>query len=414
MKHIYFLLFISLSVLVQAQNVGIGTMAPDTSAIIEMKSTNKGILIPRITEAARLQIVDPAHGLLVFQTNSSNANSLQGFYYFDGSYDSWYRIGASNQIGIGTENPHPKAILEMKSTSQGVLFPTLTSVQRNAITNPPNGLHIFNSDERCLNYYDATNQVWNCYCAECKTVVINITTNQQNLDFYDLVQNNPSAKYVVNISPGVTISASTAGGDAFIFTTMTFPAAITIVNNGTIAGAGGVGGKAVINGNTAGTCPGTIFPSNGGSGGDAILTKTGVTISIKNYGIIAGGGGGGKPGSNVGETGYGGGGGGGAGIINGLGGHGGGNAWANQFGSCNTSYVGIGGLNGTATSGGDGGAGVGGGTDGTAGGARGSDGVGIVGGIFGGGAGAGGKAIRGGSGNSITNFGSGQYFGLVD
>ena len=223
MKHIYFLLFISLSVLVQAQNVGIGTIPPDTSALIEMKSTNKGILIPRITEAARLQIIDPAHGLLVFQTNSSNANSLQGFYYFDGSYDSWYRIGASNQIGIGTENPHPKAILEMKSTSQGVLFPTLTTAQRNAIANPPNGLHIFNSDERCLNYYDATNQVWNCYCAECKTVVINITTNQQNLDFYDLVQNNPSPKYVVNISPGVTISASTAGGDAFIFTTMTFP-----------------------------------------------------------------------------------------------------------------------------------------------------------------------------------------------
>ena len=411
MKYIYFLLIICLSVLVQAQNVGIGTMAPDTSAIFEMKSTNKGILIPRITEAARLQIADPAGYLLVFQYNSTSTSS-KGFYYFDGGDDTWYRIGTSKQIGIGTENPHSKAILDIKSTSQGVLFPTLTTAQRNDINNPPNGLHIFNSDERCLNYYDTANQVWNCYCAECKTVVINITTNQQNLDFYDLVQNNPSPKYVVNISPGVTISASTAGGDAFIFTTMTFPAAITIVNNCTIAGAGGVGGKAIIYGNTTGTCPGTIFPSSGGSGGDAILTKTGVTISIKNYGIIAGGGGGGKPGSNVGETGYGGGGGGGAGIINGLGGGGGGNYYSGQFGSCNTSYVGIGGLNGTATSGGDGGAGVGGGTAGTAGGARGSDGVGIVGGF--GGAGAGGKAIRGGSGNSITNFGSGQYFGLVD
>jgi hypothetical protein len=366
----------------RAQNVGIGTTLPDTSAIIEMQSTNKGILIPRITEAARLQIVDPAHGLLVFQTSTANANSLPGFYYFNGSNDSWNRIGASNQIGIGTLNPHPKAILDIQSTEQGVLFPTLTTVQRNAISNPPNGLHIFNADEKCLNYYDATNQVWNCYCAECKTTVINITTSQTALDFYQLVQNNPSPKYVVNISAAVTISASTAGGDAFIFTTMTFPAAITIINNGTIAGGGGLGGKAVIKSNAAGTCFGTFLPTNGESGGDAIFTKPGVTITIKNYGIIAGGGGGGNPGSNVGETGYGGGGGGGAGIIGGTGGNGGGYRWANQFGGCNTDIIGQNGFNGTDLSGGNGG--------------------------------AAGKAIRGGSGNSITNYGGGQVFGIVD
>jgi hypothetical protein len=403
-----FLFIIAILYMLQsrAQNVGIGTNIPDTSAIIEMQSTNKGILIPRITEAARLQIVDPAHGLLVFQTSTANANSLPGFYYFDGSNDSWNRIGASNQIGIGTLKPHPKAILEMKSSNQGVLFPTLTNAQRNAISNPPNGLHIFNADERCLNYYDSVNQVWNCYCAECKTVVINITTSQTALDFYQLVQNNPAPKYVVNISAGVTISASTAGGDAFIFTTMTFPAAITIINNGTIAGGGGAGGKAVIKSSEGGACLGTLFPSNGESGGDAILTKPGVTISIKNYGIVAGGGGGGNPGSNVGETGYGGGGGGGAGIVGGTGGHGGGYRSTTQFGGCNTNIVGQYGFNGTDLSGGSGGAGVSGGTAGTAGGARAAAGVG--------GGGAAGKAIRGGSGNSITNFAGGQFFGLVD
>lgn len=402
-KLVLFTIAIFLFLQSQGQNVGIGTNTPDTSAIIEMLSTNKGILIPRITEAARLQIVDPAHGLLVFQTSTANANSLPGFYYFDGSNDSWNRIGASNQIGIGTLNPHPKAILEMKSTNQGVLFPTLTNAQRNAISNPPNGLHIFNADESCLNYYDSVNQVWNCYCAECKTVVINITTSQQALDFYQLVQNNPAPKYVVNINAGVTISASTAGGDAFIFNTMTFPAAITIINNGTIAGAGGVGGGATVK-SGGGNCFG-FFSTSGQSGGAAILTKPGVTISIKNYGIIAGGGGGGNPGSNVGETGYGGGGGGGAGIIGGTGGTGGGYRWANQFGGCNIDYVGMPGLIGTATAGGNGGAGVSGGTAGTAGGARGtaaSPG------------GAAGKAIRGGSGNSITNFAGGQFFGLVD
>jgi hypothetical protein len=69
--------------------VGFGNTTPGTSAIIEMKSTNKGIFIPRITKAARLKKVDPVHGLIGFQTSSSNVNSLLGFYYFDGSYDSW-------------------------------------------------------------------------------------------------------------------------------------------------------------------------------------------------------------------------------------------------------------------------------------------------------------------------------------
>lgn len=387
-----------------SQNVGIGTTTPDTSAIIEMQSTNKGILIPRITEAARLQIGDPAPGMLVFQSNNTS-NSFKGFYYFEGSDDTWYRIGTSKQIGIGTEKPHPKAILDIQSTDQGVLFPTLTNAQRNAIFNPPNGLHIFNADEKCLNYYDATNQVWNCYCAECKTTVINITTSQTALDFYQLVQNNPSPNYVVNISAGVTISASVTGGDAFIFNTMTFSAAITIINNGTIAGAGGYGGKgSIASFFGAATCLGNSA-INGQSGGSAIVTKPGVTISVKNYGVISGGGGGGNPGSN-GASGYGGGGGGGAGTVSGTGGHGAGYYSLGQFGvGCSLTLSGISGIDGTTTAGGNGGAGVSGGTAGTAGGARGtaaSPG------------GAGGKAIKGGSGNSITNFAGGQFFGVVD
>jgi hypothetical protein len=406
MAKIFFaLLLIVVSVCTKAQNVGIGTTTPDTSAIVEMKSTNKGILIPRITEAARLQISDPAPGLLVFQSNNT-VTSLKGFYYFDGSNDEWYRIGTSNQIGIGTEKPHPKAILDIKSTSQGVLFPTLNNIQRDAISNPPNGLHIFNAEEKCLNFYDSINKIWDCYCTECKTKVINITTNKSDLDFYQLVKDNPYTKYLVNISAGVTISSSTNGGDAFIFSTMTFPALITIVNYGTIAGAGGRGRRGYFE--PLGIC-GTGFLTNINNGGSAILTKPGVIITLKNYGIVAGGGGGGMSGSNS-ATGYGGGGGGGAGTIIGSGGSGGG-YYTLDVGiggtNCIPNSLGMSGTSGTAITGGVGGVGVNGGTDGKAGGARGAAGVGI-------GAGTAGKAIEGGSGNSIINFGTGQYFGVID
>jgi len=62
-------------------NVGIGTTAPDTDALLEMSSTAKGLLIPRMTTAQRNAITTPPTGLLTFGTTDSS------FYYYDGS--SW-------------------------------------------------------------------------------------------------------------------------------------------------------------------------------------------------------------------------------------------------------------------------------------------------------------------------------------
>lgn len=52
-------------------NVGFGTLTPDSSAILELKSSNKGILIPRMSAAQRMAITNPAVGLLVYDTDSA-------------------------------------------------------------------------------------------------------------------------------------------------------------------------------------------------------------------------------------------------------------------------------------------------------------------------------------------------------
>lgn len=52
-------------------NVGIGTNSPDASAIMEMLSTNKGMLIPRMTANQRLAIPSPANSLIVYDTDSA-------------------------------------------------------------------------------------------------------------------------------------------------------------------------------------------------------------------------------------------------------------------------------------------------------------------------------------------------------
>ena len=54
---------------------------------------------------------------------------------------------SSGQVGIGTSNPNAAAIIEIASTTQGVLFPRMTKVQRDAITSPPIGLMLFVTDD---------------------------------------------------------------------------------------------------------------------------------------------------------------------------------------------------------------------------------------------------------------------------
>jgi trimeric autotransporter adhesin len=61
-------------------SVGIGTLTPDASAALEIKSTTQGILISRMTAAQRNAIASPATGLMIYQTNST-----PGFYYYNGS-----------------------------------------------------------------------------------------------------------------------------------------------------------------------------------------------------------------------------------------------------------------------------------------------------------------------------------------
>lgn len=58
------------------------------------------------------------------------------------------------QVGIGTETPNASAILDVTSTSQGVLLPRMTTTQRDAIASPAAGLFIFNTTSNNLNMFN--------------------------------------------------------------------------------------------------------------------------------------------------------------------------------------------------------------------------------------------------------------------
>ena len=65
--------------------IGINTITPDLSAELDISSTDKGLLIPRVTSVQRLDINLPAEGLTVYDTTTGT------FWYFDGV--EWVNIG---------------------------------------------------------------------------------------------------------------------------------------------------------------------------------------------------------------------------------------------------------------------------------------------------------------------------------
>jgi len=65
-----------------------GAYTGNNSAALDIKSTTKGLLVPRVTQAQRTSISSPAQGLLVFQTDGT-----AGFYYYNGA---WTAMGGSS------------------------------------------------------------------------------------------------------------------------------------------------------------------------------------------------------------------------------------------------------------------------------------------------------------------------------
>jgi len=91
-----------ISAQVFAQNLGIGpdTFDPDASAGVEMRFTNKGLLIPRVALTSttdQTTIPSPATSLLVYNLGTGGLSSA-GFYYWNGS--QWIRF--ANLKGTGT------------------------------------------------------------------------------------------------------------------------------------------------------------------------------------------------------------------------------------------------------------------------------------------------------------------------
>ena len=135
------------TVLAKAQ-IGVGTTTPYNALDVESNSTTKTAVDINNTSSGDALLQLQLNGTTKFSMGIDNSDGDK----FKISTDSTFNvippalsIDALQNVGIGTSSPNSSAILELNSVNKGFLPPRMTTSQRNAISNPPTGLVVFNS-----------------------------------------------------------------------------------------------------------------------------------------------------------------------------------------------------------------------------------------------------------------------------
>lgn len=148
-----------------------------------------------------------------------------------------------SQVGIGTTTPDGSSVLDVSSTDKGILFPRMTTVQRDAVINPAKGLTIYNLDEDCLqiNSGSPSSPDWSCVGGSSSASVVNdCDANGFEGTYINSVALTGSNKFSVTISNN-SFNSSTIGfttgdlvlsGVSGISVNSVSPASATIVSGG--------------------------------------------------------------------------------------------------------------------------------------------------------------------------------------
>lgn len=280
-KFFPFLFFFHLVLAASAQTVQTdGTVPVDaanpfnTSALLELRSNNKGFLVPRMTAENRTGIQNPAQGLLVYQTDDNGADK-RGFYVYNGT--AWEAIktntpgvdgldnhkiikwlngtfvnsaiseenGAVNITGSQTlisnaavpQSTSAAAILEINSNDKGVLLPRLTRNERLEILNlgpNANGLLVYqtdNVDSEKAGFYVYDGGAWKAVTPEMPNLNGGMTANVVPLWNGNQLVDSKISQLPPSANNGIMISSSSAISDETVTPTAPSSSAVLSLNS---------------------------------------------------------------------------------------------------------------------------------------------------------------------------------------
>ncbi|SDQ07737.1 hypothetical protein SAMN05421664_0349 [Chryseobacterium soldanellicola] len=259
--------------------VGIGTPTPHGTLDL---GTNSGIDINDV-KGKKLAIYNTSSGNYFYGFGIS-PNTLQFHASSSPTGAPAMVLQNTGNLGIGTVTPSPSALIEMASTSKGLLPPRMSTVQRDGITPKPEGLVIYNLDIHCLQYWNATEWIGNCSNSNGGGVatITNCTTTALSGTYQQGMAMNSSNTVVlaVNVTQlGAWSAASNSMNGVTFSGSGNFTALgnqnITLTATGT-ASSGGTFNYTYTLGNS--TCTRPITYSNGGG----VATITNCTTTTLN------------------------------------------------------------------------------------------------------------------------------------
>ena len=123
-------------------------------------------------------------------------------------------LANAQSVGIGTTTPNNSARLDVSSTTQGLLPPRMTTVQRNAIPTPAQGLMIFNTTIKCFEVWSGSSWMSLCEgaCVPAPTVANAGADFNSTSSTYALQGNTPSigtGLWTIQSGVGGSLSDST-------------------------------------------------------------------------------------------------------------------------------------------------------------------------------------------------------------
>lgn len=120
MRRFYLVFIIFFSFQFLKSQVGIGTSSPNSSSMLDVYSTSKGILYPSYQLAsltdATSPIQNPANGLIIFNTGGTYSKGLYYWYI-----DSWYKLFLNSDV------PHSMVLSTLANVDSHATFGTVGS-----------------------------------------------------------------------------------------------------------------------------------------------------------------------------------------------------------------------------------------------------------------------------------------------